>query len=246
LSQLDLAILGLYDARPGKLKRDDIKSLLEKKGKTPTKNSLMFLLTSFGSKEMIASSGERGNRDFSLTEKGEARGRQLSESQPQVETNCEVPPSPEKVLEPQPCVEKTSEPQPCAEKAPEPQPVVEEGPDWYALTQAQLTDQHYDVLNEVFGGEDVDRQRLYRAQNKNGNFVFTWWGLCDQFPVPDQPLLGHILKHRAFPESLELPSESCCFKFDGRKVPFDPVKKVSGRIIEFTQRNGKLPRQTSV
>ena len=131
LSQRDLAILGLYEARPGKLKRNDVKLLLEKKGKTPTKNSLTFLLTNIGSNEMIASSGEWGNKDFSLTQKGEERAKKLFESQPCGEKSSEPVPPAEPAPPPQKEEVKVEpqQPQPCVEKVPEPKLAVEEGPD---------------------------------------------------------------------------------------------------------------------
>ena len=103
-----------------------------------------------------------GDKDFSLTQKGEERAKKLFESQPCGEKSSEpVPPA---ELAPPPQKEEVKvepqQPQPCVEKVPEPKLAVEERRDWYALTQEQLTEQHYDVLNKVFSGEDVDPETL--------------------------------------------------------------------------------------
>ena len=110
----------------------------------------------------------------------------------------------------------------------------------------KLTEEHQDVLNEVFGTLDVDRQRLYKAQDGAENVVWVWWGLANtdnRFTVPQQPLLGHLLKHKAFPEALELPVEPCYFKIDGQDMWFDPNEKADDKIIGFVKQNDKLPEQ---
>jgi predicted nucleic acid-binding Zn-ribbon protein len=206
LSQLDLIIIGLYDARPRKLKKADIKFLLDKEGKTAAPHSLIVLLTRTGSKGMIASSGGWGKKEYWLTPKGEARAEQIRGLQPGTKINGDL----------------------------------------YALSPDKLADEYQDILDVAYGNNDIDRQKLYRAQDANGELVWVWWGLIDQFIAPEQPLLGYLLKHKVFPEAIELPSESCFLRVNGEDLRFDPSEKADDRIVEFVRQNNRLPEQISV
>lgn len=219
-SQFEVLILGLAEAGRKGLNRKEIASLLDRFGKKYTSQSLTVLLTPTGCRGTVAFSGDRGSRQYFLTEAGIAKARNLMGVQ-----------SPQQDLAP------------CFPPPPPPSP-SKVNP--YSLKKEQLTDGHLDRLSVAMGRVDSLPQRFFKVTDDRGKHSWVWWGWGlvggEQCLIPEQPLLGYMLEHGEMPkEYLDLPKTRCVIEFERHAVDFDPAVKVSGRIIEFVMRNGKLP-----
>jgi hypothetical protein len=214
LSQLDLVLLEMFNVRPRKLTKGDVKDLLDRSGKTSTPDSLVVLLTKVGSKDMIISSGARGNKEYWLTPKGEARAKQILLPDSKIDNgeNVDEFTLPYRLTR----AELTEQHLDLLDKA-------------YGTFDVDRQ-RYYNVPVFVPGAKPAWR------------CVWQWWGLVDDNITPEQPLLGHLLRCGQFPAMLQLPSQVCSFMVDGEKVIFDPSKRADDRILSFVRQNNQLPK----